>query len=619
MAALTNVDISLKELIDEIEKGNFLIPKFQRDFVWRTPDIESLGDSIVRGYPISSMLTMPANGTLKLTASPLKTHGAIDSGGQPNYVLDGQQRITSLAKLFLGYDEKKDYYFDMLSILDDMFPEDAIRNMPPIYERLKKGRNDRRNGYSSITSDLCRSFDKKSGGEGDFRQNYRFIHGRLIIQNRFGSAVTRFLRAFEGMPDELLDKYTDYLNAVFGAMGSYGIPLTKINAESDLSLVIRVFEKVNTSGKKLTLFDLVNAKSFESANPSYQIGLADFISESLRVAAENRNYRSSAINLFFGGNGKTYSDLAPFIRCASIADHLSKDLFPSITNKEMLDKNADHWFGAWQEYSDTILKFISRLDQERFLTLINGTFLEYATAIVMVNSKLLDEPVFIKEIKRYALDLILSGQTFNKSNLDVVMELHKLGKHLVNAHEFEKNRYPFSHYSTTISPDRMEQWGVGRQQFKAIMYILYSEKAGGKFTIDLEGNSIKESNIELMDQHHLYPKAKIKREEEKIFNSVANIVMLNRACNQREIKDKHPYLYLRELKSIHGSHAEYIFSQNVLPESMWKNEAADPRQVLKDRLKNIADIVNDYFSIANAKASFIEKQMNMQAKQQILI
>jgi len=58
MSNIENRDISLQEIVKNISKDGYLIPKFQRDFVWNTKDIIDLGDSIIRGYPISSLLIM---------------------------------------------------------------------------------------------------------------------------------------------------------------------------------------------------------------------------------------------------------------------------------------------------------------------------------------------------------------------------------------------------------------------------------------------------------------------------------------------------------------------------------------------------------------------------------
>ena len=61
MSNIQNIDISLQEIVKNISKNSYLIPKFQRDFVWNTKDILDLGDSMIRGYPISSLLTLYVN------------------------------------------------------------------------------------------------------------------------------------------------------------------------------------------------------------------------------------------------------------------------------------------------------------------------------------------------------------------------------------------------------------------------------------------------------------------------------------------------------------------------------------------------------------------------------
>ncbi|UBF25674.1 DUF262 domain-containing protein [Kovacikia minuta CCNUW1] len=86
----------LEDLIDEVLTGGVRIPKFQRPFRWQWEDVKRLMDSIIRGYPIGSMLlwVRPAQqenlriGALQINAS---------SRDDALWVVDGQQRLTSLA------------------------------------------------------------------------------------------------------------------------------------------------------------------------------------------------------------------------------------------------------------------------------------------------------------------------------------------------------------------------------------------------------------------------------------------------------------------------------------------------------------------------------------------
>ena len=85
------------ELFQGIESGSIKIPKFQRDFVWSKEQIAALIDSLLKGYPVGSF-------TYWETTDELRHVRDIGNHQLPNvrpghpvfYVLDGQQRITSL-------------------------------------------------------------------------------------------------------------------------------------------------------------------------------------------------------------------------------------------------------------------------------------------------------------------------------------------------------------------------------------------------------------------------------------------------------------------------------------------------------------------------------------------
>ena len=91
------------DLISEIKKGEIKIPKFQRNFVWSLDKTAKLLDSIIKGYPIGTFILWETNERL----NDIKNIGGLElppspEGTKVQYVLDGQQRITSLYAAFLG-------------------------------------------------------------------------------------------------------------------------------------------------------------------------------------------------------------------------------------------------------------------------------------------------------------------------------------------------------------------------------------------------------------------------------------------------------------------------------------------------------------------------------------
>lgn len=88
--------LKVRELLDEIARGEVLLPEIQRSYVWKGPQVTRLLDSIYRDYPTGQILLWDT--TLLPVIKPIKgATGPPDAmAGRPKIVLDGQQRLTSL-------------------------------------------------------------------------------------------------------------------------------------------------------------------------------------------------------------------------------------------------------------------------------------------------------------------------------------------------------------------------------------------------------------------------------------------------------------------------------------------------------------------------------------------
>lgn len=101
--------ISISDALERIKRQEFLLPAFQREFEWGSKRIEMLFDSIMRGYPISSMLFWKVKDKTKdlfkfyrfldLYIEDIHVHNEHSPTIGVNdfhAVLDGQQRLTAL-------------------------------------------------------------------------------------------------------------------------------------------------------------------------------------------------------------------------------------------------------------------------------------------------------------------------------------------------------------------------------------------------------------------------------------------------------------------------------------------------------------------------------------------
>jgi len=122
-------NLTIRKLIENLSDGQIRVPAFQRGYVWNSDDVAFLMDTIYRGFPFGSLLLwrtreqLPQERTLgPFVLPPPNADWPID------YVLDGQQRITSIYGVFAapaGDAEVQawfDIYFDLTA------PEGALES-----------------------------------------------------------------------------------------------------------------------------------------------------------------------------------------------------------------------------------------------------------------------------------------------------------------------------------------------------------------------------------------------------------------------------------------------------------------------------------------------------------
>jgi uncharacterized protein with ParB-like and HNH nuclease domain len=112
----------IRKILDSAINGGIRIPAFQRGFVWDMDRVAYLLDSIYKGYPFGSLLFWRTRNTLAVE----RRLGVFDLPPPTedfpiDYVLDGQQRLTSIFTVFqtelkasdAALGEWVDVYFDL--------------------------------------------------------------------------------------------------------------------------------------------------------------------------------------------------------------------------------------------------------------------------------------------------------------------------------------------------------------------------------------------------------------------------------------------------------------------------------------------------------------------------
>lgn len=95
--------MSIDSLVEKVDRSEIKLPEIQRSYVWKPSQVAGLVDSLYRGYPSGSLLLWETDAPIRQRGAAIDGPSAVPTA-KPLYLLDGQQRLTSLHRLFGGHD-----------------------------------------------------------------------------------------------------------------------------------------------------------------------------------------------------------------------------------------------------------------------------------------------------------------------------------------------------------------------------------------------------------------------------------------------------------------------------------------------------------------------------------
>ncbi len=210
----------LSSLLYQIETGVLKIPQFQRSFVWDRHRSARLVDSLLKGYPIGTFILWKTKEELRSIRNlGNATLPATPAGDYIQYVLDGQQRLTTLYATIKGLIVERDGRLDDFS---------------KIYVDL-----DAEPTGDLVVTDIQEKQD----------QSY------ISVQELY-SADFITLAAF---PLKYQEKMKDYKNA----LGSYSFSVISV-PEAPLDVATEIFTRINVTGQPLSVFEIMVAKTYSA-------------------------------------------------------------------------------------------------------------------------------------------------------------------------------------------------------------------------------------------------------------------------------------------------------------------------------------------------------------------
>jgi hypothetical protein len=244
---------SLYEILKNIHVGKIQLPDFQRGWVWDDNRIKGILASVAKSFPIGAvMLLETGNESVRFKTKMVEGAPLTNSNTPELLILDGQQRLTSLYQAIIsnkvvktknakGYEIKRWYYIDMQKALDpgtDL--EEAVFSI-----------NENKIITENIGRDIVLDLTTRE-------KEFENLMYPVSLVDEYDTWFPAFFEYWE-YDKEKIKFWNEFHKKIILGFNNYSLPVIQMTKENPKEAVCQVFEKVNTGGVSLTVFELLTA------------------------------------------------------------------------------------------------------------------------------------------------------------------------------------------------------------------------------------------------------------------------------------------------------------------------------------------------------------------------
>jgi hypothetical protein len=534
----------LKLLLTQIHNGELALPDFQRDFVWDPSAIEELIESIMRNYPAGSLLFLKHGGD-GFQVREFEGAPALKSQMGTSYlVLDGQQRMTSLYQAFYGKGEHR-FFLDIRELMESGDIEAAVW-----HESEKRCQ---RQGLLKIETQAEKLICPLQVVMGEGFDAW--IDAIMDLRSEKGDSAKELRSQLRQVNKDLVQPILDYQ-----------FPVITLGDNTPLDAVCKMFETLNRRGVKLTVFELLMARSF--ANKVSLRQLWDSTLEENQILEQfeiDPYYVLQIVNLMNGGSIKRKDIL---------------EMEPAVV--------SEHWNRATNALTESI-EFLRKQ-----CGILSSNLLPYNTMLVpmaAVWAKTSDIKGPQESVRREKFCqwfwASVFAQVYEKGPTSRAVSDYKELEAWIRGGDKEPYALRVLHFNTDMFHEITPKQ---RALYRGTLALVTSNGAldfhkSERLTFDyLVKNKV--------DDHHIFPQNFMKKSADKSkVNCVLNRTLIDKKTNIR-ISDKAPSSYLEEIENEVGEKAlRGILDSHLI--NMDHLEGDDFESFLKDRAKSLMDELKD--------------------------
>ncbi|MXZ95817.1 MAG: DUF262 domain-containing protein [Acidimicrobiaceae bacterium] len=251
-------DLRVHELVSKIERGEIRLPEMQRKFVWTSPRVRDLLDSLYRGYPSGTILTWDTDE--QVATRDFAIEQASPTQDRFQLLLDGQQRLTALSAVLRGERIEVRWRKRPIDVLFNLEHPEDLQIITEVHEHGGAHDSDAEEIAEASEDELQQRFEQMAFVVSS-RKLASLPHWVSVTEVFKEASDAPFLKraGVTSMDDPRYDKYTSRLRRLRD-IRNYEYRVTVLDRDKSYEEVTEIFVRVNSLGAKLRSADLALAQ-----------------------------------------------------------------------------------------------------------------------------------------------------------------------------------------------------------------------------------------------------------------------------------------------------------------------------------------------------------------------
>lgn len=365
----------------------------------------------------------------------------------------------------------------------------------------------------------------KGKNDRDRKDKNRLIRTDVALdQAKSDVYITEYIEDSDDFPEYTQDRKkareaAAKVKGIFETIRNYQIPVVVLESDAPLESVCRVFETINSTGTRLTTFDLAVARYFpdpdlrnmwESSREQYDI-FREFDVDGERV-----------------------------LQIISLWNAIEQGKFLEPTRKNILGLEPRYINSKWKDAASCLAWSYDWVSKHgaQLKTIPNSVALVSIAAFCGVRRYFIGDPKnnFNSVLKKWYLSKCLEQGSRQASN-------YKIGRDFLSFLKYADENEDLNFAKVTLNPSMIVDLSQASDtRYKSLQCIMAMYAKSDIMT----GSILDGENVE---EHHIFPRAFLKKNgvEKKLINSIANKIFVSKKTN-RELSDRPPVEYFQILQ-----------------------------------------------------------------------